>query len=126
VHCLIMTATPIPRTLSLAQYGDLDISSIKTMPLGRKPIKTRITEKVNYDKYLEFIKLRLSLGEQAYFVFPAIDESEILDIQNVKNGLKRYQKIFKGFRVEALHGQMKSDEKEQVIEEFKKQNIQIL
>jgi ATP-dependent DNA helicase RecG len=125
-HCLIMTATPIPRTLSLAQYGDLDIASIKTMPAGRKPIKTRITEKVNYAKYVEFVKSRLVMGEQAYFVFPAIEESESLDIQNVKDSIKRYQQTFKGFKVAALHGQMKPDEKEEVIRAFKNQEINIL
>jgi ATP-dependent DNA helicase RecG len=125
-HTLIMTATPIPRTLSLAQYGDLDISSIKTMPAGRKGIKTRITEKVNYEKYVEFVKARLSLGEQAYFVFPAIEESETIDLQNVKESLKKYQASFKGFRVEALHGQMRPEEKESVVEEFRKGKIHIL
>ncbi len=125
-HCLIMTATPIPRTLSLAQYGDLDISSIKMMPEGRKGIKTRITEKVNYDKYIEFIKGRLSLGEQAYFVFPAIEESETEDIQNVKNSLDKYQKVFHGFNVGMLHGQMKSEEKEKVVKDFKDKKFNIL
>lgn len=125
-HCLIMTATPIPRTLSLAQYGDLDISSIKTMPAGRKGIRTRITEKVNYPKYLEFIKTRLQLGEQAYFVFPAIDESETLDINNVKESHKRYQEIFQGFKVEMLHGQMKADEKEATVRNFRDHKSHIL
>jgi ATP-dependent DNA helicase RecG len=125
-HSLIMTATPIPRTLSLAQYGDLDISSIKMMPAGRKGIKTRITEKVNYAKYVEFVKGRLSLGEQAYFVFPAIEESETIDIQNVKESLKRYQETFKGFRVDMLHGQMKSEEKEKTVQDFRDKKIDIL
>lgn len=125
-HSLIMTATPIPRTLSLAQYGDLDISSIRTMPAGRKGIKTRITEKVNYEKFIEFVKGRLALGEQAYFVFPAIDESETLDIQNVKEAFKTYQKTFKGFNVAMLHGQMKADEKEHVVQEFRDQKTHIL
>lgn len=125
-HCLIMTATPIPRTLSLAQYGDLDISSIKTMPAGRKGIKTRITEKQNYDKYVEFVKGRLSLGEQAYFVFPAIDESETLDLQNVKESFKKYQANFKGFKIAALHGQMKAEEKEETVSHFREKKINIL
>lgn len=125
-HSLIMTATPIPRTLSLAQYGDLDISSIKMMPAGRKGIKTRITEKPNYDKYVEFVKGRLSLGEQAYFVFPAIDESETLDIQNVKESLKKYQEIFRGFKVGMLHGQMKPEEKELTVQEFREKKLHIL
>jgi len=125
-HSLIMTATPIPRTLSLAQFGDLDISTIKTMPSGRIPIKTRITEKINYPKYIDFIKGRLSMGEQAYFVFPAIEESETLDLQNVKEGFDKYLKIFSSFSVEMLHGQMKSDEKEEVIKRFKEKKVQIL
>lgn len=125
-HSLIMTATPIPRTLSLAQYGDLDLSFIKMMPAGRKGIKTRITEPVNYSKYVEFVKARLRLGEQAYFVFPAIDESEVLDLQNVKSSLDKYRKTFPEFRIEALHGQLKSDEKQMVVEEFKAGKVQIL
>lgn len=125
-HSLIMTATPIPRTLSLAQYGDLDLSFIKMMPAGRKGIKTRITEPVNYLKYIDFVKARLRLGEQAYFVFPAIDESEVLDLQNVKTSLDKYRKSFPEFRVEALHGQLKPEEKHAVVEEFKAGKIQIL
>ena len=125
-HSLIMTATPIPRSLSLAQYGDLDISSIKMMPVGRKGIKTRITEKVNYEKYIEFVKGRLSMGEQAYFVFPAIDESETLDIQNIKASLKKYQETFRDFQVGMLHGQMKSEEKEQTVQDFRDKKIHLL
>ncbi|HXH31648.1 MAG TPA: ATP-dependent DNA helicase RecG [Bacteriovoracaceae bacterium] len=125
-HSLIMTATPIPRTLSLAQYGDLDISSIRMMPAGRKGIKTRITEKVNYGKYVEFVKTRLGLGEQAYFVFPAIDESETADLQNVKDSLKKYKETFKGLIVEMLHGQMKTEEKERVVQQFRDKLIHIL
>lgn len=125
-HSLIMTATPIPRTLSLAQYGDLDISSIRMMPAGRKGIKTRITERVNYEKYVEFVKSRLSLGEQAYFVFPAIEESETMDLQNVKESLKRYQQTFKGFKVDMLHGQMKAEEKEETVRSFRDRKSHIL
>jgi ATP-dependent DNA helicase RecG len=125
-HSLIMTATPIPRTLSLAQYGDLDISSIKMMPSGRKGIKTRITEKINYDRYIEFIKSRLISGEQAYFVFPAIDESETLDIQNVKESHKKYQLLFREFKVETLHGQMNAEDKEKTVKDFRDKKIHIL
>jgi ATP-dependent DNA helicase RecG len=125
-HSLIMTATPIPRTLSLAQYGDLDISSIKSMPSGRKGIKTRITEKINYEKYVEFVKSRLIQKEQAYFVFPAIEESETMDLQNVKESLKKYQESFRAFKVEMLHGKMKPDEKQKVVQDFRDQKIHIL
>lgn len=126
VHCLIMTATPIPRTLSLAHYGDLDMSFIRTMPAGRKGIKTRITELVNYDKYLQFVATRLSQGEQAYFVFPAIEESETTDLKNVKESIEKYKKLFPQFKVEMLHGQMKADEKEAVLELFYQKKIHIL
>ncbi len=125
-HSLIMTATPIPRTLSLAQYGDLDISSIKTMPAGRKGIKTRITERANYQKYVEFVKGRLMQKEQAYFVFPAIEESETIDLQNVNESLEKYKESFRGFKVEMLHGKMKPEEKEQVVQDFRDQKIHIL
>ncbi len=126
VHSIIMSATPIPRTLSLAQYGDLDISIIKSMPKGRIAIKTRIVENVNYEKYLQFIKSRLLLGEQAYFVFPAIEESEKLTLKNVKDGFDKYKEIFKEFSVGMLHGQMKSEEKEKIIKDFQNNKIQIL
>ena len=126
VHCLIMTATPIPRTLSLAHYGDLDMSFIRTMPSGRKGIKTRITEVVNYEKYLQFVSQRLSLGEQAYFVFPAIEESETTDLNNVKESIEKYKKLFPQFKVEMLHGKMKSEEKESVLNLFYQKKIHIL
>lgn len=125
-HTLIMTATPIPRTLSLAQYGDLDISSIRTMPAGRKGIKTRITEKANYEKYVEFVKGRLSVGEQAYFVFPAIEESETMDLQNVKEAFKTYERAMKPFKVAMLHGQMKAEDKEKVVQDFRDKKYQVL
>jgi ATP-dependent DNA helicase RecG len=96
------------------------------MPSGRKPIKTRITEKFNYEKYIDFVKARLTMGEQAYFVFPAIEESESLEIQNVKESFKRYQQVFSHFKVEALHGQMKPEEKEKIISDFKNKKINIL
>jgi ATP-dependent DNA helicase RecG len=125
-HCLIMTATPIPRTLSLAQYGDLDISSIRMMPAGRRGIKTRITEPVNYGKYLEFVRARLALGEQAYFVFPAIEESETADLQNVKESAKKYRELLAGFRVGMLHGQLPSEEKEATVRAFRDRELDVL
>ncbi len=125
-HCLIMTATPIPRTLSLAHYGDLDMSFIRTMPAGRKGIKTRVTEVVNYEKYLQFVAQRLSQGEQAYFVFPAIEESETLDLNNVKEAIEKYKKLFPQYKVEMLHGKMKADEKEAVLNLFYQNKIQVL
>ena len=125
-HNLILTATPIPRTLQLAQYGDLDISSIKTMPAGRKGIKTRIVKPDTYEKYLSFIKTRLTMGEQIYIVAPAIEESETLNIQNVNEIEKEYQKYFPEYSIKALHGKLKSDEKAKVLQEFKSNKVQMI
>lgn len=117
-HCLIMSATPIPRTLSLAQYGDLDFTTIKAMPMGRKGIKSRIVDPVNYDKYIDFIRQRLSMNDQGYFVFPAIEESETQDLQNVKEAFEGYSKTFPGTKIAMLHGKMKPAEKDATIQEF--------
>jgi len=125
-HCMIMSATPIPRTLQLAQFGDLDISTIKTMPSGRKGIKTRIVEKSNYEKYLSFLKTRISLGEQAYIVAPAIEESETLNIKNVNEIINSYKKIFPELRIDTLHGKLKADHKNEVLNRFKDGEVDIL
>ncbi len=125
-HCLIMSATPIPRTLSLAQYGDLDFSTIKHLPAGRKGIKTRIVAPANYGKYVDFIRQRLALGDQGYFVFPAIDESETLDLQNVTEAFQNYREVFPGVPMATLHGKMKADDKAQVVEAFTRGELKIL
>lgn len=125
-HCLIMSATPIPRSLSLTQYGDLDISSIKTMPSGRKGHKTRIVTEETYPQFLNFINTRLSLGEQIYIVVPAINESAEQDFHNLMDTLERFKKYFANYNVEGLHGQMKSDEKASVFKQFKAHEIDVL
>ena len=125
-HCLIMSATPIPRTLSLAQYGDLDFTTIKVMPAGRKGIKSRIVDPVNYEKYIDFIRQRLAMKDQGYFVFPAIDESETQDLQNVKEAFEGYTKTFPGTRIAMLHGKMKAAEKDATIKDFVAGKISIL
>lgn len=126
VHCMIMSATPIPRTLQLSQFGDLDISTIVTMPKGRKGIKTRIVEKENYEKYLSFLKTRLSLGEQAYVVVPIIEESEVLNLNNVSSIETAYKKYFKENKIAVLHGKLKSEEKEKVLKDFSDKKIDLL
>lgn len=125
-HTLIMSATPIPRTLQLAQYGDLDISTIRTMPKGRKGIKTRIVSEQNYQKYLSFIKTRLSLGEQIYIVVPAISESETLDINHVQGLEVEYKKFFPEYNIQSLHGRLKPEEKQSVFNLFSDQKIDVL
>jgi ATP-dependent DNA helicase RecG len=124
-HCLIMSATPIPRSLSLTQYGDLDISTIKVMPAGRKGHKTRIVTKETFQQFLSFVMTRLSLHEQIYVVVPAINENE-QDFHNLVDILERFKKYFPDHKVEGLHGQMKSDEKAQVFKDFKNHQINIL
>lgn len=126
VHTLIMTATPIPRSLQLAQYGDLDISTIKVMPSGRKGTKTRIVTPTNYDKYLSFIKTRVELGEQVYIVVPAIEESETLDINNISSVSAEYRKYFPEFNIDQLHGQLKPDQKQNILANFENKKIDIL
>ncbi|MGZ3788346.1 MAG: ATP-dependent DNA helicase RecG [Bacteriovorax sp.] len=127
-HCLIMSATPIPRSLSLTQYGDLDISTINVMPSGRKGHKTRIVTEETYQQFLSFIMTRLSLKEQIYIVVPAINESEEIeqDFHNLVSVLERFKKYFPNHRVEGLHGQMKADEKAQMFSDFKNHRIDIL
>jgi ATP-dependent DNA helicase RecG len=127
-HCLIMSATPIPRSLSLTQYGDLDISTIRVMPTGRKGHKTRIVTQESYQKFLSFIMTRLSLHEQIYVVVPAINESVEVeqDFHNLVSVLEKFKKFFPDHRVEGLHGQMKSDEKAQMFAAFKNHQVDIL
>ena len=126
VHTLIMTATPIPRSLQLAQYGDLDISTIRTIPKGRKGVQTRIVTETTYSKYLSFLKTRLELKEQIYIVAPAIEESETLDIKNVNSIFEQYQRFFPEHKIDVLHGQLKSDEKQKIMDSFKNGDIEIL
>lgn len=125
-HCLIMSATPIPRSLSLTQYGDLDISSIKTMPPGKKGHKTRIVTEETYSQFLNFIMTRLSLGEQVYVVVPAINENPDQDFHDLINTLEKFKKYFPDHKVEGLHGQMKAPEKALTFKNFSEHKIDIL
>lgn len=125
-HCLIMTATPIPRSLSLTQYGDLDITTIKSMPTGRKGHKTRIITKSTIDKYYSFLMTRLTMGEQAYVVVPAIEESEFHDLQNLNQVLELYSTLFSDFKVAGLHGRLTTEEKQTILTDFKEHKIHLL
>lgn len=126
VHCLIMSATPIPRSLSLTQYGDLDISTIRTMPSGRKGHKTRIVTAETYPQFLSFVKTRLTMKEQVYVVVPAITENEEQDFHNLENVLEMFKKYFPQYKVAGLHGQMKSADKAEAFSLFTNQKIDIL
>lgn len=124
---LVMTATPIPRTLALIIYGDLDISIIDELPPGRKKIETYAVGRALIDRMNEFIKKQIRQGRQAYIVCPLIEESETLKVISAEELYTEFKEnIFKEFRVGLLHGKMKSTEKDQIMDEFKVNKIQIL
>jgi ATP-dependent DNA helicase RecG len=125
-HCLIMTATPIPRTLRLTQYGDLDISTISHLPNARKGIKTRIVTQETEKLYLSFIKTRLELNEQIFIVVPAIEESEHLELKNIEQIYIKYKKLFNSHNIATLHGKMKSEDKDRIIQDFTLKKTSIL
>ncbi len=125
-HLLSLTATPIPRTLQLAYYGELDISQIKSKPAGRKPIITRFVQKNGRVAAYEFIKKQVSEGRQIFVVTPLIEESELLEVKSAKAEFEALQKIFPHFKIGLLHGKMKGKDKEQVMADFLANTIQIL
>jgi len=136
-HMLVMTATPIPRTLALTVYGDLDISVIKELPKGRSPIVTYWVEEAKRDKAYDFIKEEIEKGRQAYVVCPMIDESnagpndgELLSKNKVQNVTETFDRlkseVFAGHEVGLLHGRMAPKEKEKVMKDFKRGKINVL
>ena len=122
---LVMTATPIPRTLALTIYGDLDVSVIDEMPPGRKPIMTKHVTEDRVESVYSFLKKQIEAGRQAYVVYPVIEESE-----DLKAAQKMHQhlseRVFPGIRVGLLHGRLKTDEREKVMEEFRRGEVKIL
>lgn len=124
---LVMTATPIPRTLTMTFYGDLDVSIIDELPPGRKPIKTHWKKPDERPKVYEIVRELVKEGRQAYFVCPAIEESEKLQTQAAQDLFYRLQEtVFSDLRVGLLHGQMKAVEKEEVMDRFRKHELDIL
>ncbi len=120
---LTMTATPIPRTLALAFYGDLDVSTLSELPPGRQPIQTEsATSKLAYDRVREEVKK----GRQAYIVFPLIEESEKISAKAVTEEFEKLKKVFPDFRLAVLHGQMSQAEKESVMADFAAHKTDIL
>jgi ATP-dependent DNA helicase RecG len=119
-HILVMTATPIPRTLAMSLYGDLDISVIDELPPGRKPIKTIHQFESNRLKVWKFIKDEIAKGRQIYIVFPLIKESEKLDYKNLFEGYEAVSRDFPlpDYTISIVHGQMKPDEKESEMQRF--------
>jgi ATP-dependent DNA helicase RecG len=125
-HSLIMTATPIPRTLTLSVYGDTDISVIDELPPGRKPIKTTVFESGMYLKLYSFIEERLAEKSQIYAVYPLVEESEKLDLKSAIEMEKEWALRFKEHKTAIVHGQMKKTERDAAMDAFKKGEIGIL
>lgn len=126
-HLLVMTATPIPRTLSMTVYGDLDVTIINELPQGRKPVETKVFRGVRQvQKMNRFIRDELEKGRQAYFVYPLVEESEKLDLKDATQMCEELKTVFKGFEVGLLHGKMKSSEKEEIMKLFVENKIQVL
>jgi ATP-dependent DNA helicase RecG len=125
-HVLVMTATPIPRTLAMTVYGDLDVSVIDELPPGRKPVKTlHMYIKKRKDLY-NSVRKQLQEGRQVYIVYPLIEESEKMDLQNLQEGFETTKQIFPEYRVSMVHGKMKPAEKEAEMQKFVSGETQIM
>ena len=125
-HVLVMTATPIPRTLAMTVYGDLDVSVIDELPPGRKPIQTLHYYDTDRGRLYDGINYQLRLGRQIYIVYPLISESETTDLKNLEDGYIQMQDAFPQYKVGKVHGKMKPAEKEEAMRQFLSNETQIL
>ncbi|CAI2598070.1 ATP-dependent DNA helicase RecG [Apilactobacillus kunkeei] len=126
-NVLAMTATPIPRTLAITSYGEMDVSIIDELPNGRQPVKTAWIKEGQFKNSVGFIKERLKAGEQIYVVTPLVEESEAVDMKNAINIYDNFKNMFEPeFKVGLLHGRMKDEDKNLVMTEFKNNEFQIL
>ena len=125
-HVLVMTATPIPRTLAMTVYGDLDVSVIDELPPGRKPVQTLHRYDKKRGALYQFIREQVKAGRQAYIVYPLIEESETLDLKNLEEGFVHIREAFPEFTVCKMHGRMKPAEKEEVMQRFVANEAQIM
>ncbi|MDD5708986.1 MAG: ATP-dependent DNA helicase RecG [Candidatus Marinimicrobia bacterium] len=117
-HVLAMTATPIPRTLSMALYGDMDVSLIDEMPRGRKPVRTKVVEPGRLEQVYRFLEKEMQAGRQVYVVYPLISESEKMDLQALEQGFSDLSRRFSEYRPEMLHGKTKKEEKLRIMQDF--------
>ena len=125
-HVLVMTATPIPRTLAMTIYGDLDVSVIDELPPGRKPIQTIHKFDTQQTSLYHGIRQQIALGRQVYIVFPLIKESEKIDLKNLEEGFAQLREVFPDYSMSKVHGKMKPAEKEEEMQRFVKGETQIL
>ncbi len=125
-HVLVLTATPIPRTLSLTLYGDLDVSMLDELPPGRTPIETRMTTEKHLPGVWDFVRREAAAGHQGYIVYPVIEESKL----ELKAAMEEYERlsrnVFPKLKVGLLHGRMSSEEKEDIMQRFRRNEVQIL
>ncbi len=125
-HVLVMTATPIPRTLAMTLYGDLDVSVIDELPPGRKPIRTSHVFDTRMTSLYNGIRQQIHEGRQVYIVFPLIEESEKIDLKNLEQGFEVLRQAFPEFRLSKVHGKMKPKDKEEEMQKFVSGETQIL
>ncbi len=125
-HVLVMTATPIPRTLAMTLYGDLDVSVIDELPPGRKPIETRHYYESKRKEVYQFMRQQVDAGRQIYVVYPLISESEKLDLKNLENGYELLKQVFPHYRLSMVHGKMKPADKDKEMASFKEGKTQIM
>src|SRR5699024_7680430 len=124
---LFMTATPIPRTLAITAFGDMDVSMIDELPAGRKEIETYWVKDNMLDRVLQFIQKRINVGEQAYIVSPLIEESEAFDYQNAIDLYNQLQNYYpSNIKIGLLHGKLHQEDKEEIMDQFAKNELQIL
>jgi ATP-dependent DNA helicase RecG len=125
-HVLVMTATPIPRTLAMTLYGDLDVSVIDELPAGRKPIVTVHRYDSNRLKVFQFVRDQVALGRQIYIVYPLIEESETMDYKDLTDGYESVSRAFPEMQISIVHGRMKAEEKDFEMARFVKKETQIM
>ena len=125
-HVLVMTATPIPRTLAMTLYGDLDVSVIDELPPGRKPVVTTHVFDRSMPSLYDGLRKQIQQGRQVYIVFPLIEESEKIDLKNLEDGFEVLRKVFPEFRLSKVHGKMKPKDKEEEMQRFVKGETQML
>lgn len=125
-HFLVMTATPIPRTLAMTVYGDLDVSVIDELPPGRSPIVTRVTYQSKRPQVLQFLREQLEKGRQAYVVYPLVEESEKMDLKNAVTECERLREELPGWNIGLLHGRMKPEEKDDIMRRFRDGEFHVL
>lgn len=125
-HFLVMTATPIPRTLAMTVYGDLDVSLIDELPPGRSPVQTRVAFESKRAQALDFLIQQIQKGRQAYIIYPLVEESEKIDLKDAVTQFEALKSQFPKIKFALLHGKMKSDDKDQVMESFRRGEAQVL